>query len=197
LEEDKHARGVGKVRNARCKPVVGEPGRCKRIFQEARWEDLCTPTQCEYGWAIEHELGDLELDPVRMVGRFWQVRVLAMRIMVVSIVAACISLVLVVVVEVAVVVDSVVVGAEISLERHVAVVVVAGVRSDGGRQMNTGSGTSTGLTMERPQTQGEYLSSRWTGAVRNLGLLHKSIQSLPSNIWTVFIFIFSDRTRKL
>ena len=65
-----------------------------------------------------------------------------MRIMGVSIVVACISVVLIVVVEATVAVDSVVVRTvrtEISLERHVVVVVVAGVRSDGGRQMNTGS----------------------------------------------------------
>ena len=77
-----------------------------------------------------------------MAGRFWQVWVLVMRIMGVSIVVACISVVLIVVVEATVAVDSVVVRmvrTEISLERHVVVVVVAGVRSDGGRQMNTGS----------------------------------------------------------
>ena len=139
LEEDKHMRGVGKVRDARCKPVVGVPGRCKRIWgaiQEARWENLSPTTRCEYRGAIEHELGDLELERVRVmviiVGRFWQVRVLVMSIMAVSIVVACMSVVLIVVVEVAVVADSVV--TEIALERHVVVVVVvAGVGSDGAR----------------------------------------------------------------
>ena len=173
-EEDKHARGVRKVRDARCKTVVGEPGRCERIWggvQEARGENLCTPARCEYGRAIEHELGDLELDRVRMlmiiVGRFWQVRVLGMRIMAVSIVVACISVVLIVVVEAAVVVDSVVVRTEISLERHVVVVVVAGVRSDGGRQMNTGSDEraldSRWSSGPKPKVS-MYLSPRWTPA---------------------------------
>lgn len=48
------------------------------------WANLST-TRCEYGWAIEHKLGDLELDRARVmviiVGRLCQERVLRYRLL--------------------------------------------------------------------------------------------------------------------
>lgn len=84
---------------------------------------------------------------VIIVGSFWQVRVLAMSIMAVGVVEGM-SVVLVVVGVVGVVVDWVVISTEITLERHVVVVVVACVGSDDGLEVNTGSDRGKGAEGE-------------------------------------------------
>lgn len=131
---------------------------------------------------------------VIIVGRFWQVRVLAMSTMAVSIIVASMSVVLVVVVVVAVVVDSVVVKTEISLERHVvavSVVVVAGVGSDGGLEVRIREVRPEGWVGEPTKLKvclalrspAQFETSSWA-----------STNLLPQDIWAILFFIFSDRT---
>ena len=74
---------------------------------------------------------------------------------------------------------------EISLERYVVGIVVAGVRPDGPDEYRKRR-ASTGLTMEWSGLKlkmSTYVLED-TGTVRNVGLLHKSIQShsIPPSI---------------
>lgn len=136
---------------------------------------------------------------VIIVGSFWQIRVLAMGIMVAGVVVVGVPLVLVVVGVIGVV-DSMVIS-EISLERHVGVVVVvvAGVGSDGGLKVNTGGSRRADRCPGKPEVSGQEACGKVTVGPAAWALFKTppicSWILRASRYMNIFIFIFSDRTK--